>query len=200
MEKMIDCSELLSPCMETHMSEASALLFSMPVNVDEWSQMMSMCQVQHRFKRSPGKRTEAATRIASGIASSSKGSSLLRGVLGKSGSGAKPKLGGVAGPLGGVAASTGKKSILRRVGKYAVVGLAAYGTYKFAKTLTKGLRQDYDDDECWRYSPIQDRYECICNAQCNIYAGSATTIGVTHGLLAVTTIILSLFNLRFQAV
>ena len=48
-----------------------------------------------------------------------------------------------------------KKGIFGKVGKFAVAGIAAYGTYKLAKTLTKGLRRGYDDDDCWEYSILR---------------------------------------------
>ena len=48
-----------------------------------------------------------------------------------------------------------KKGIFGKVGKFAVAGIAAYGTYKLAKTLTKGLRREYDDDDCWEYSILR---------------------------------------------
>merc|ERR1712110_1254116 len=158
MEKMIDCSAVLSPCMESHMSEAQAMLFAMPIDIQDWSHMMSKCQTpEFRFKRSAKKRGSGST--SSGSSRSHGGSKgLLKGLLGGGGSrgiasGSKPK----------------KKSLFKRVGKYAVVGLAAYGTYKLAKKMSKGLRFEYDNDDCWQYTPYQDSYQCICNAQCNNY-------------------------------
>ena len=58
MEKMIDCSSILSPCMESHMTEAQIMLFAMPIDIEDWSQMMSKCQQQNvlRFKRMARKR------------------------------------------------------------------------------------------------------------------------------------------------
>ena len=58
MEKMIDCSSILSPCIESHMSEAQTMLFAMPIDIDDWSQMMTKCQQQNvlRFKRMARKR------------------------------------------------------------------------------------------------------------------------------------------------
>ena len=70
--------------------------------------------------------------------------------------------------------------------QYAVAGLAAYGTYKLAKTMTKGLRREYDDDDCWQYSILRDRYECMCHAQCNVYIGSASMTSLSSLLLVLT--------------
>ena len=57
MEKMIDCSSILSPCMELHMSEAQLLLFAMPIDIEAWSHLKSKCQShQFRLKRTAGKR------------------------------------------------------------------------------------------------------------------------------------------------
>ena len=55
---MIDCSSILSPCMESHMTEAQIMLFAMPIDIEDWSQMMSKCQQQNvlRFKRMARKR------------------------------------------------------------------------------------------------------------------------------------------------
>ena len=55
MEKMLDCSNLLTECMESHMEQAQILLFSMPINPNEWSQKMDHCQSQQRYRRSPKK-------------------------------------------------------------------------------------------------------------------------------------------------
>ena len=35
MEKMLDCSNLLTECMESHMEQAQILLFSMPIDPNE---------------------------------------------------------------------------------------------------------------------------------------------------------------------
>ena len=66
-----------------------------------------------------------------------------------------------------------KKSKLRKYGKYAVAGLAAYGTYKLAKKMSKGLRGAYDQDDCWRHDPFRDAYFCQCEDQCDDYRGAA---------------------------
>ena len=55
MEKMLDCSNLLTNCMESHMEQAQILLFSMPIDPNEWSQKMDHCQSQQRYRRSPKK-------------------------------------------------------------------------------------------------------------------------------------------------
>ena len=116
MEKMLDCSNLLSECMESHLEQAQILLFSLPINPMEWSSTMDHCQSQQRYKRTPKKR-------------------------------------GGSHPL--VSGQSAKKGIFGKVGKFAVAGIAAYGTYKLAKTLTKGLRRGYDDDDCWEYSILR---------------------------------------------
>jgi len=226
MEKMIDCSAVLSPCMESHMSEAQAMLFAMPIDIQDWSHMMSKCQTpEFRFKRSAKKRgsgsttsgrsrsgsigrtvsrvasqsgiSKAISRVTSRGSSSSSSSSrshggskgLLKGLLGGGGSrgiasGSKPK----------------KKSLFKRVGKYAVVGLAAYGTYKLAKKMSKGLRFEYDNDDCWQYTPYQDSYQCICNAQCNNYTGSAVSMGISYGLIFMTTMFSIIYHRIFSSI
>ena len=80
-----------------------------------------------------------------------------------------------------------KKGKFSRVGKYAVAGIAAYGTYKLAKSMSKGLRREYDEDDCWKYSILRDRYECVCISKCNVYVGSAASMVASIGLLAVTS-------------
>ena len=82
-----------------------------------------------------------------------------------------------------------KKGKFSRVGKYAVAGIAAYGTYKLAKSMSKGLRREYDEDDCWKYSILRDRYECVCISKCNVYVGSATSMVTSISLLAVTSFI-----------
>ena len=56
--------------MESHMSEAQTMLFAMPIDIDDWSQMMTKCQQQNvlRFKRMARKRK-------GGVSSSSRGNS-----------------------------------------------------------------------------------------------------------------------------
>ena len=209
MEKMLDCSELLTNCMENHMDEATALIFNMPVNLKDWSQTMEKCQSQQRYKRSAGKDrvTSSIGRVASRLAATSsigrslghhkipsasigksRDASLVQGFLGKSTKGlASTHQSG----------SLAKKGIFGKVGKYAVAGLAAYGTYKLAKSMTKGLRREYDDDDCWQYSILRDRYECVCNAQCNVYVGSSSSMTASLSTLAVTTILSVIYNTRF---
>ena len=53
---MLDCSNLLSECMESHLEQAQTLLFSLPINPMEWSSTMDHCQSQQRYKRTPKKR------------------------------------------------------------------------------------------------------------------------------------------------
>ena len=81
-----------------------------------------------------------------------------------------------------------KKSKLNRFGKYAIAGLAAYGTYKLAKKMTKGLRYEYDNDDCWEYLDYSQSYSCVCHAQCNDYVGSAVSMGISYTLILFSTI------------
>ena len=60
-----------------------------------------------------------------------------------------------------------------------LIFISAYGTYKLAKKMSKGLRRQYDDDECWEYSYFRDQYDCNCPNQCDIYVGAASAISVT---------------------
>lgn len=212
MEKMLDCSELLSNCMESHLMEATNMIFNMPVNLQTWSPLMENCQAKNRYKRSAGKRLKSAvSRVASSssigrtlsqnsriaqVSSSHHGAGggLLKSLLGNkastsSGLGALAKKSGT----GGLA----KKGIFGKVGKYAVAGLAAYGTYKLAKAMTKGLRSEYDEDDCWQYSILRDRYECVCSAQCNVYVGSSASLAASFSLLAVTSFMSIFYGLRF---
>ena len=198
MEKMIDCSELLSHCMESHMQEASAMIFAMPVDVENWGQMMSKCEGQNRYKRSAGRGSKAvkaaATRVITKTIASRTGKS-AQGSFQRT-SGAKTLLGGFLGFT--KVKETGKFPLSKlggRVAKYAVGGLAAYGTYKLAKSMTKGLRQNYDDDDCWEYSILRDQYECVCTAKCNAYVfvkpepDAANSQSLTFSLLAVTVLV-----------
>merc|ERR1712080_316365 len=121
-----------------------------------------------------GSRTSSSSRgrVSSGIRSA---------FSGKTGRKGQKVLGTILGSKKGVF-GTGRKStkgikrkgsILRKAGKYAVVGLAAYGTYKLAKKMSKGLRRNYDDDDCWEYSYLAGRYACTCPNQCDVYVGAA---------------------------
>ena len=97
----------------------------------------------------------------------------------------------------GVVSGTKPKSgLLRKAGKYAVAGLAAYGTYKLAKRMAKGLRHEYDSDDCWQYQPFQDSYQCICDAQCNNYVGSASSMGISQSLIFISTILSIIYQQR----
>jgi hypothetical protein len=65
--------------------------------------------------------------------------------------------------------------------------------------MSKALRGGYDDDDCWEYSYLQGRYECVCGSQCNVYVGSAASIGLTFSLLimsAIFTTVYSAFKLQ----
>jgi len=210
MEKMIDCSELLSHCMESHLQEASAILFAMPVDIENWGEMMSRCEAHDRYKRSAGSTTsKVAKTVVKAAASRAITRTVQAGRTGKSAqqsfgrtSGAKTILGGFLGFS--KVKETGKFPLARlgKVAKYAVGGLAAYGTYKLAKSMTKGLRQEYDEDDCWKYSILRDQYECVCVAKCNAYVfvkpepDSAVSTQVTFSLLAVTTFLTTIHALR----
>ena len=200
MEKMIDCSEMLSHCMESHLQEASAILFAMPVDIENWGQMMSRCEAHDRYKRSASKVAKTVVKDAATRAISRTGKS-AQGTFGRT-SGAKTILGGFLGFT--KVKETGKFPLARlgKVAKYGVGGLAAYGAYKLAKSMSKGLRQEYDEDDCWKYSILRDQYECVCVAKCNAYVfvkpepDSAVSTQVTFSLLAVTTILTTIYALR----
>ena len=206
---MIDCSELLSHCMESHMQEASSILFSMPVDIENWGQMMSQCEAHDRYKRSAGRASKVAKNVVKAAAASAATRAATRtlprqgrqgtgqGSFGRT-SGAKTLLGGFLGftkvkEVG----KFPKRGLFGKVGKYAIGGLAAFGTYKLAKSMAKGLRREYDEDDCWKYSIIRDRYECVCTAQCNVYVGSAVATTASFSLLAVTTFLSTIFAFRF---
>lgn len=245
MERMIDCSDHLSICMDSHLEEAQEKLFAMPINVEQWSEMMLKCQTQQRFKRSPGRRggssrssSSSSTRsrnpvtrvrdAVKGVFTRRKpGAVLSRPGQGGTGTGSaggwtnpagsRPGQGGSGSSVGGggwklpaagaaaggalagagskVASGSKKGGILRKVGKYAVVGLAAYGTYKLGKSMAKGLRNLYDDDECWQYDHLRDQYACVCRGQCDDYRrGGASSAGVTFGLVAISAIVTVVYN------
>ena len=226
MEKMIDCSEMLSHCMESHLQEASAILFAMPVDIENWGQMMSRCEAHDRYKRSASKVAKTVVKDAATRAISRTGKS-AQGTFGRT-SGAKTILGGFLGftkvketgkfPLARCAPSsapgnnperrsdrapaTRSAAPERGAPKLCVGGLAAYGTYKLAKSMSKVLRQLYDEDDCWKYSILHDQYECVCVAKCNAYVfvkpepDSAVSTQVTFSLLAVTTFLTTIYALR----
>ena len=91
-----------------------------------------------------------------------------------------------------------KKGIFGKAGKFAVAGIVAYGTYKLAKSMTRGLRREYDDDDCWEYSILWDRYECVCASECNVYVGSAVSTVASIGLSAVTSFVSVYHAVRFR--
>ena len=65
----------------------------------------------------------------------------------------------------------------------------AYGTYKLAKKMTSGIRQAYDNDDCWEYNLFRGHYECKCqNNQCYEYANSAAAFGSAILLLVASTV------------
>ena len=158
------------------------------------NQDISSLESKRINKRSPIARKKGGRRGGSGRVSS-KVRSAFSGSVGKKGQKAlsaillnrnKNKFGT---PSRTVAKGVKRKSgVLRKVGKYAVVGLAAYGTYKLAKKMSKGLRRSYDDDDCWEYSYLYDRYSCNCDNQCDVYVGAAHAISATFGLLSLSII------------
>ena len=81
-----------------------------------------------------------------------------------------------------------------------MAGIAAYGTYKLAKSMAKGLRREYDEDDCWNYSILRDRYECICASLCNVYVGSAVSKTASTILLAVTSFISIFYAANFRQI
>ena len=76
-------------------------------------------------------------------------------------------------------------------------GLTTRLINSFHSLLSKGLRREYDNDDCWQYSIIRDRYECDCAAQCNNYVGSAASTMVSMSLLAVSTMFSIIYGLRY---
>ena len=140
MENLIDCSEILSQCMESHMEESQSLLFSMPINIAQWNEIiLEKCQNKpNRYPRSAGKtrnraksvgraligRTLTRTSSSSSVRSFTqtgnsrqKSTSVIRNLLRN-----KKTLGGLA-PRAG-SGLLAKKGLFGKVGKYAVVGLA----------------------------------------------------------------------------
>lgn len=100
-----------------------------------------------------------------------------------------------------------KKSAIRKYGKYVVAGIAgkrqsmdysfvhcsikkilAYGAYKLAKKMSKGLRGQYDDDDCWEYNNYSEQYQCRCNGECQVYVGAAATTAARGALVMVSLI------------
>ena len=73
---MLDCSNLLSECMVSHMEQAETLLFSLPINPNEWSQTMDNCQDQQRYRRSAGKARSRGGSLGRAISQTSIGRSL----------------------------------------------------------------------------------------------------------------------------
>ena len=81
-----------------------------------------------------------------------------------------------------------KKSKFNKIGKYAIAGLAAYGTYKLAKKMSKALRYEYDNDDCWEYLDYSESYSCVCHAECNDYVNSAVSMGISYTLILLSSI------------
>ena len=81
-----------------------------------------------------------------------------------------------------------KKSKFNKIGKYAIAGLAAYGTYKLAKKMSKALRYEYDNDDCWEYLDYSESYSCVCHAECNDYVNSAVSMGISYTLILLSCI------------
>lgn len=204
MDQLLECSALLTECMTSHFAESEAKLFSLPMDpsatnsVQECQQLLLKEQEDKHsvYRRAAGKSSSGGS--SSGHASGggrvgqvkSAVSSIIGNRKGTSGSG--------HGSMAGTShKSGGGGKLLKKVGKVAVVGLAAYGTYKLAKSMTKGLRNLYDDDNCWQFNSNQGQYNCICNQQCNLYASGSRFNGLTSSLLISSTI-LSLYLNYFR--
>ena len=55
--------------------------------------------------------------------------------------------------------------------------------------MTSGIRQAYDNDDCWEYNLFRGHYECKCqNNQCYEYANSAAALGSGILLLVASTV------------
>lgn len=192
--------------MDSHFEEIQEKLGSLRLD-----KLTSKCR-KHRDKRSAGKNggsrgsqgRSTARRVVDKV--KSKGRQIVdkirhRGQSRNSGHnaggfGASQGLAGGA----GIKKESRRKKILKKVGKYAVAGLAAYGTYKLAKAMTKGLRGAYDSDDCWDYSYLRGQYECVCPGQCHVYVGSASSLAATGGLLCVSVLVsysIGRFNLDY---
>ncbi len=63
--------------------------------------------------------------------------------------------------------------------------------------MSKALRREYDDDECWEYSFLKDEYECECDV-CNLYSGSAIAVASASFALTVAAAIVSSYMTRVQ--
>lgn len=166
--------------------------------------LKSSCESVGRMIRSAKKGGGGGSRSRSSSSSSSRsggtrrrissavnrGRKVVSGLLNRRKSGSSlPKTGSTA-----VGAAKKKKSFVRKYGKYAVAGLAAYGTYKLAKKMSKGLKKAYDDDDCWEYNPFQEAYSCQCEEQCNYYAGGAAILGpMNFGLTVFVAVVLATF-------
>ncbi len=63
--------------------------------------------------------------------------------------------------------------------------------------MSKGLRAEYDDDECWEYNVFTGEYNCECD-NCNVYVGSAV-LASSGLMLTVASAIFSLYYQRFYS-
>ncbi len=74
-----------------------------------------------------------------------------------------------------------------------IVSSPAYGTYKLAKKMSKGLHAEYDDDDCWEFD--DGRFECQCD-ECNVYVGGAAAVAASFATVA-SAALLSLYCARY---
>ena len=129
MEKMLDCSNLLSECMESHLEQAQTLLFSLPINPMEWSSTMDHCQSQQRYKRTPKKRGSShggSSRGGGSHGGSSRGGSLGRAL--SSSIGRSFSRGSAPSAVGGRKSSSGSvlRGLLGKVSRLIVRQLSTF--------------------------------------------------------------------------
>jgi len=191
-ESLLECGDVLHMCSDNYLPDVEEILAETFPDIDEIKDALPDCSKLHNIqKRSPKKRggSSSSSRSTSSRISSAanRGRKVVSGLLNR---------GRKSGSTGSISGSKPKsKSKLKKFGKYAVAGLAAYGTYKLAKKMSKGLKKAYDDDDCWEYNIFQDRYECECDDECRIYVGSATSMFLSSTLLTLSCLT-SFFLLR----
>ncbi len=193
------CQDLALYCLPTHPVEVDALLAKTKYISGLSEACINRSNVE---KRSAGRGSKGRSR-SRGSSSirrvASAGSTLLRG---------RSKSKGLS--------RTGRKSSLRKYGKYAVAGLAgkcdcyslksnqstyiasplAYGAYKVGKKMSKGLRGHYDDDDCWDYSALTGQYRCVCSQDCQVYVGGGASAMAATGIVVATSLAVSLLLRR----
>ncbi len=179
------CDDRLAKCFENFPDEPCKCQHVVADCLNhQTDQRFNLCNTVSRSIRSAKKRGGGTSRTRSRISSAvNRGRAAVSGVLNRR----KPSSSSVSSSAAG---KKKKKGFIRKYGKYAVAGLAAYGTYKVAKKMSKGLRKSYDDDECWEYNPFRDSYYCQCDDDCNNYIGGSNAIAplTTLLLMAITTL------------